>query len=372
MKSFRTLGTLVFILFVTFNLQAQNDLKIKDANGNILLEAREEGILIKKATTAQRTGFSLGAADNGLLVYDTTVGAFFTWNGSQWVEIDGTDLVDDADANPNNETNTSLSLSGNNLQLTDAGGTLTTDLTSFKDSKWLTSGGKVYRNSQIAVNGVPSSASFFTFQVFGDHTNFNILDLTPSSNGEQLCASFESDANTKPQMRYRSTGSSKDFDIGLNQNDDFVIEVNDGDKFIVEKDGDVGIGISSPAFKLQVNGSAAKPGGGSWSTTSDRRLKQDITPFSEGLEKVLAIKPVTYHYNDQSGYDTEKEHVGVIAQELQEIAPYMVGSYQQKPDGETYLNVDNSAMVYMLINAVKEQQAQIEELKAEITKLKRQ
>lgn len=128
---------------------------------------------------------------------------------------------------------------------------------------------------------------------------------------------------------------------------------------------------SASQYALYVNGSAAKPGGGSWVNASDQRLKENIEPYADGLSKLLSINPVTYHYNSRSGFNTSKKHVGVIAQELQEIAPYMVGeSKVNRTSDEEFLNVDNSAMTYMLINAVKEQQAQIEALKAEIEILK--
>ena len=128
-------------------------------------------------------------------------------------------------------------------------------------------------------------------------------------------------------------------------------------------DNQVGIGTTTPGFLLEVDGSAGKPGGGSWSASSDARLKTDVEPYTDGLQSVLAIDPVTYRYNALSGYDTHPTHVGVIAQQLQEVSPYMVSvSDRVATDGTTgYLAVDNSAMTYMLINAVKEQQAIIEE-----------
>ena len=49
----------------------------------------------------------------------------------------------------------------------------------------------------------------------------------------------------------------------------------------------------------------------------------------------------------------------------------MVKPFTSLNDNKEYYSVDNSAMTYMLINAVKEQQKQIEELKAEILELKR-
>lgn len=132
-------------------------------------------------------------------------------------------------------------------------------------------------------------------------------------------------------------------------------------------DGLVGIGTPAPLFTLEVNGGAGKPGGGSWSATSDARMKEKILPYTDGLVMLLKINPVKYHYNQLSGYDTKPEYVGVLAQEIKSIAPYMVSSFQMK--GESYYNVNNSAMTYMLINAVKEQQLQIDELKKIVKKL---
>ena len=71
-----------------------------------------------------------------------------------------------------------------------------------------------------------------------------------------------------------------------------------------------------------------------------------------------------YHYNQLSGFDSKPEYIGVLAQDIKSIAPYMVGSFQKK--GGTYYNVDNSAMTYMLINAVKEQQLMIDKQQQQI------
>lgn len=123
---------------------------------------------------------------------------------------------------------------------------------------------------------------------------------------------------------------------------------------------------------LVESGAAGKPGGGSWSGVSDKRLKKDIKTYSDGLTALLKIKPVTYHYNELSGFNVDKEYVGVIAQELQEIAPYMVSSGEYKNTGKEFLSVDNSAMTYMLINAVKELKGQADTKDATITKQQEQ
>jgi hypothetical protein len=131
--------------------------------------------------------------------------------------------------------------------------------------------------------------------------------------------------------------------------------------------GDVGIGTSSPAYQLQLStNSAAKPTSASWSVASDKRLKQDIQPYDPGLSDVLKINPVWFTYTGEAGMPIERG-VGIIAQELQRIAPYMVNTWvyedEQTDTKEEYLGVDNGAMTYMLINAIKDQQQIIDELK---------
>lgn len=115
--------------------------------------------------------------------------------------------------------------------------------------------------------------------------------------------------------------------------------------------GALGIATTAPNYTLEVNGDAAKPGGGTFIATSDSRLKQNINPYTKGLDEVLLINPVTYQYNKQSGFDTKPVYTGVIAQELKEIAPEMVGTFTK--DNTEYYNVDTSALTFMLVNSIK-------------------
>ncbi|MBK7428003.1 MAG: tail fiber domain-containing protein [Saprospiraceae bacterium] len=137
---------------------------------------------------------------------------------------------------------------------------------------------------------------------------------------------------------------------------------------LVNGGGRVGINTSSPDQKLTVNGGASKPGGGSWSSFSDRNLKQNIRNFSGGLPELLKVRTVSYQYNGKLGLAPDKEYIGVIAQELESIAPYMVSNTTITKEGETgsqYLSVDGTAFIYMLINAVKELKAENDKVKAE-------
>jgi hypothetical protein len=96
---------------------------------------------------------------------------------------------------------------------------------------------------------------------------------------------------------------------------------------------------------------------------SDYRLKEDYKDFN-GLEKLSAIKVYDFKYKID-GYRME----GVIAHELQEVVPYAVTGFKDEKnnDGTDKIqNVDYSKIVPILVKAIQEQQAQIEELKAKI------
>ncbi|MEM9824317.1 MAG: tail fiber domain-containing protein, partial [Bacteroidota bacterium] len=137
----------------------------------------------------------------------------------------------------------------------------------------------------------------------------------------------------------------------------------------------VGIGTNGPNHLLELNADdAVKPNGGSWSGPSDRRLKTNITNFGDGLSELMKFRPVNYNYNGKLGLPTDENFVGLIAQEVQEIAPYMIKD--MNPDAnegeEKYLAVNPTALTYILVNAVKEQQTIIDDQKAKIEALEGQ
>ena len=128
------------------------------------------------------------------------------------------------------------------------------------------------------------------------------------------------------------------------------------------KNGNVGIGVDDPSYDLHLsNDDAAKPGSSAWTVSSDRRLKKDISTFTDGLAVVSAIEPVWFTYNGLADIP-EGTFVGTIAQDLEEIAPYMVTEYTHRNDNgntENYKAVNYGPMDFVLINAIKEQQTLI-------------
>jgi hypothetical protein len=160
--------------------------------------------------------------------------------------------------------------------------------------------------------------------------------------------------------------ADENFRIHSFEANDLEFYLNNALKFTLESTGNVGIGIADPSYQLQLStNSAAKPTSNTWTVASDAMLKENISDYTAGLNDILKIHPVWFTYTGEAGLPRETG-VGVLAQEIREIAPYMVNTWRyQSPEGDkkSYLGVDNGAMTYMLINAVKEQNQMILELK---------
>jgi len=145
-------------------------------------------------------------------------------------------------------------------------------------------------------------------------------------------------------------------------------------KMIIRNSGNIGIGTSVPTFQLQLStDSAAKPTTALWTIASDQRIKENISPYTKGLEELLKINPIIYDYNGLGGFKKGKGGVGIIAQEIMKILPDSVNSvklklYETDEQESDILNFNGQELIYILINSIKEQQTQIEELKLLINK----
>jgi Chaperone of endosialidase len=131
--------------------------------------------------------------------------------------------------------------------------------------------------------------------------------------------------------------------------------------------GRVGIGTSAPDQLLSVNGDASKSGGGSWQTFSDERLKKINGSYNSGLKAVMQLQPLRYEYkpNNAMGIKPVGERIGVGAHAVQQVIPEAVTK-----NAEGYLMVNNDPIIWTMLNAIKEQQKEIVELKRQIRQLR--
>ena len=93
-------------------------------------------------------------------------------------------------------------------------------------------------------------------------------------------------------------------------------------------------------------------------TSSDERLKKNISPITDGLDKVLKLQGVNYQFTHDR--DNRRE-VGLIAQQVEEVVPEVIG---EREDGMKTVNY--GALVGVLIEAVKELSQEVETLKAKL------
>jgi hypothetical protein len=104
---------------------------------------------------------------------------------------------------------------------------------------------------------------------------------------------------------------------------------------------------------------------------SDIRLKANIEPIQNALDKVLSLTGFTYNFNEIAkgfGFDPNIRHSGVSAQDVQTVLPEAVAP---APANEEYLTVKYEKLVPLLIEAIKEQQSQINTLKSKIEELEK-
>jgi hypothetical protein len=94
---------------------------------------------------------------------------------------------------------------------------------------------------------------------------------------------------------------------------------------------------------------------------SDQRLKKDITQFDDGLDTVMRLNPVMYRYNGVEGLSDANLQVGLIAQDVEEVAPLMI-STRHGADLDDVRVMSTQALPYMLINAIQELETKVLEL----------
>ena len=100
--------------------------------------------------------------------------------------------------------------------------------------------------------------------------------------------------------------------------------------------------------------------------SSDERLKKNIKTIENPIEKVKKLRGVEYEWNDkQDIYEEGSKDSGIIAQDVQKILPQLVSKTHTG-----YLGVRHDRLVGLLVEAIKDQQDQIDEMKDQIKELK--
>ena len=124
--------------------------------------------------------------------------------------------------------------------------------------------------------------------------------------------------------------------------------------------GYVGIGTDAPSTRLHVEGNVKVTGvvtATDFDSTSDIRLKTNIKPIDDPLAKVVQIEGVSFNWKKDN-----RPALGVIADQIEKVIPELV-------HGDDPKTVNYNGLVGLLIEVVKDQQTQIDDLNKRLSKL---
>ncbi|MBT5856244.1 tail fiber domain-containing protein [bacterium] len=303
-----------------------------------------------------------------------TNGQVLKWNDSSNKWIPANDIDTDTDTNTTYTGSNGISLSGSDFQL-ESGLAFTGSkfgiATSNPSAKLTvvntdTTGDIVRFVGKDNLNGMSISTSgnvAIGFESVSSYQlgvkGFTYTDALVADQVASVGTDLLGNADNGPTLTVKSVTSNATSPVVK------LFDKSDNVIFWVQNDGKTGIGTDAPGvYQLRVTGgSAAVDAGQSWTTASDARFKTNITPITKVLDKLKAIQGVYY---DVIKTPKAGRQIGFIAQNLQKEFPEVV-----KTDDNGYLGVDYGRVTAILLQAVKEQQVQIDELKKEIELLKK-
>jgi hypothetical protein len=230
-----------------------------------------------------------------------------------------------------------------------------------------------------------TGSGYMNFQVNGSErmritSGGNVLIGTSTDRSLKLVV--EGTDNNNLMGSYNTTSGSS-LRLQSNQTINYIVssgtnmldfQVNGAVRMRLINGGNVSIGTTTDyGYKLNLDGQPGCNGYTAWTNWSDSRLKENITDLetTNVLDKICAIRPVTYNYNELTGFDeaTRSRRIsGFIAQELMEVFPDMVGTI--KKGDEEYYDTNLSNLTLYLVKAIQEQQVQIQSLQAQNQDLK--
>ena len=199
--------------------------------------------------------------------------------------------------------------------------------------------------------------------LYSDGKDVFTVDYVNANSKRILCGKAGVDGNVKGQkfdFIVHASGSSNGMQYMLNCKGE-------------EDEGFVGIRESSPSYPLEVSQHTSNISiyaEYDVAAYSDIRVKTDIETITEPLDKVLKLRGVTYRRTDTNADD--RVMMGLIAQETEPIVPEVVVTNENPKSDKRYghKSISYGNLAGLLIEAIKEQQGQIEELKTEIEELK--
>ena len=213
--------------------------------------------------------------------------------------------------------------------------------------------------------GTTSPASKLHVQVDGvnGYTGGILLQAPNMATGSQavLIMGKNNGTNNQAELRFNYDGANS-----TNNRYEFGF-ANTQPAVFMNAAGRMGIGVFNPGGQLELSlDQGRKPSTSTWTITSDARVKNIDGQYTKGLNEIVQLNPIVYHYKNTrektfSADVLAAQNVGLTAQEAQQVFPEAVGV---DPDGT--LNLNMHSIFVAGINAIKELNTKVEEQQAVI------
>ena len=220
-----------------------------------------------------------------------------------------------------------------------------------------TKNGNLYLNNQSTYYLNPQSASIFNdvrANIYYDQANTAYYTRPATS-------SYINTLHTAGQIQVGSSGSSQLY-LGNTSGNYFRFHTNNADTYFDANVGNIYWRQGSSTRFYFYMTTANMTINGSLTQNSDVRVKENIIEISNCIDKVKAIRGVYYNRTD---FNTKATKVGVIAQEVEKVLPEVI---LEAPD-TGLKSVAYAELTPVLINAIKEQQVMIDDLKSRLKEL---
>jgi len=190
-----------------------------------------------------------------------------------------------------------------------------------------------------------------------------VAEVTFESTSAYFCHTSQT-AQTNCGFRQNAAGS---VELNAATGQTTTFKINDVDSWTMTPTGDVGIGTTSPAMKLDVNGGVQ--GTLAYSSNSDGRYKKNVKRLPNALATIRNLTGISFDWRHdefpKKDFGTNRSQVGFIAQHVERVIPEIVTT-----DKQGYKGVQYSQLTAHLTEAVKELAVQNEGLKEENNQLR--
>lgn len=277
-----------------------------------------------------------------------------TYSAGAGIGISGSTISNTGDLSNTNEIQT-LSISGNTLTLSNGGGNVI-----IPSSQWSTNATGIYNTSTSNVSIGSSSPSIYKLTVFGDMSTqsvyFGSTQLKEVSGGDLQLSGGDLVSNVNNQYNLGSAANywNRVFTGGITFPGGGYIDYTGaiethGQTITPMQNNQYDLGSNSNRWRTLYTNTAVN-------CCSDKRYKENIDDLLYSKAEVLKLRPVTYNLIDDKDKATQ---FGLIAQEVKKIIPEVVHGCED--DG--MLSITYESLIPVLINAIKEQQKEIDTLK---------